>query len=80
MTCMLNAFIILLFDFCNYSMFVLVCVIFWLFNHLDGEAKAGCFALFVFLVSRDYCVTLPHDVTGLSAVCDCVTTRVSHYI
>ena len=26
--------------------------------------------LFVFLVSRDYCVALPHDVTGLSAVCD----------
>ena len=31
----------------------------------------GCFVLFVFLVSRDCCVALPHDVTGLSAVCDC---------
>ena len=38
-------------------------------NHLDGEERAGCFALFVFLVSRDYC--FPHDATGLSAVCDC---------
>ena len=28
-------------------------------------------ALFVFLVSRDGCVALPHDATGLSAVCDC---------
>ena len=29
------------------------------------------FALFVFLVSRDCCVALSHDVMGLSAVCDC---------
>ena len=32
---------------------------------------AGCFVLFVFLVSRGCCVALPHDATGLSAVCDC---------
>ena len=32
---------------------------------------AGCFALFVFLVSRDCCVDLPRDAIGLSAVCDC---------
>ena len=30
-----------------------------------GEEKAGCFTLFVFLVSRDCCVALPHDATGL---------------
>ena len=36
-----------------------------------GEERAGCFALFVFLVSHDCCVTLTHDATGLSAVCDC---------
>ena len=35
----------------------------------DGEA--GCFTLFVFLVSRDRCVALPHDATGLSSVNDC---------
>ena len=35
-----------------------------------GEERAGCFALFVFLVTRDFCVDLPHDATGLSAVCD----------
>ena len=40
-------------------------------KHLDGEERAGCFVLFVFLVSRDYCVALPHDATGSSAVCDC---------
>ena len=40
-------------------------------NHLDGEERAGCFALFVFLVSRVCCVALPHDATVLSAVCDC---------
>ena len=40
-------------------------------SNLDGEEKAGCFALFVFLVSRDCFVALPDDATGLSAVCDC---------
>ena len=33
--------------------------------------RAGCFALFVLLVSHDCCVALLHDATGLSAVCDC---------
>ena len=33
--------------------------------------RAGCFALFVFLVSRDCCVALSHGATGLSAICDC---------
>ena len=46
---------------------------FWFGNHLDGEESTGCFALFVFLVSCDCCVALPHDATGLSAVCDCHT-------
>ena len=35
------------------------------------EERAGCFAWFVFLVSRDGCVTLSRGVMGLSAVCDC---------
>ena len=41
-------------------------------NHFDGEERerAGYFALFVFLVSRDCSVALPHDATGLSPVCD----------
>ena len=33
--------------------------------------RVGCFALFVFLVSPDCCVALPHDTTGLSSVCAC---------
>ena len=33
--------------------------------------RAGCFALFVFLVSCACCVALPYDATGLFAVCDC---------
>ena len=37
----------------------------------NGEERVGCFALFVFLVSRDCCVALPHHAMGLSAVCDC---------
>ena len=60
--------------FCNCSMFccALLCVHFSIANaNLGGKERAGCFALFVFLVSRDYCLTVPHDVTGLSAVCYC---------
>ena len=56
------------------SVLYLVCVTLcpYLFcNHLDGEERAGCFALFVFLVSHEWCVALPHDAAGLSAVCDC---------
>ena len=37
----------------------------------DWEERAGCLALFIFLVSLDCCVPLPHDATELSAVCDC---------
>ena len=44
---------------------------FWFCNHLDGEERAGCFAYFVFLVSRDCCVALPRDAIDLSSVCDC---------
>ena len=44
-------------------------------NHLDGEERAGCFALFVFMVSCYCCVVLPHDVTGVSAVFDCGISR-----
>ena len=40
-------------------------------NHLDWEERAGCFTLFVFLVSRDCCVALPRGAMGPSAVCDC---------
>ena len=38
---------------------------------LIEEERAGCFALYVFLVSRDCCVALPRGAMGLSAVCDC---------
>ena len=36
-----------------------------------GKRESIFFALFVFLASHDCCVALSHDVTGLSAVCDC---------
>ena len=39
--------------------------------HHDGEERTGCFDLFVFLVSRECCVSLPRDAMGLSAVCNC---------
>ena len=37
----------------------------------ERESWLLFFALFVFLVSHDCCVALPHNATGLSAVCDC---------
>ena len=43
-------------------------------SHLDEEDRAGCFSLFVFMVYRDWCVALPHDDMGLSAVCDSILT------
>ena len=58
--------------FCGCSMFcvcyfvsILVC------NHLYGEERAACFTLFVFPVFHVCCLSLPHDATSLSAVCDC---------
>ena len=58
--------------FGNCSMFccALLCV-HSSFAIIYREERVGCFALFVFLVSRDCCVALPHDATGLTAVCDC---------
>ena len=48
-------------------------VSFLVFNHLEEEARAGCFA-FVVLRMSCYCicsVSLPYGVVGWSAVCDC---------
>ena len=36
----------------------LLCVQYFFFKHLDGEERAGCFALFVFLLSHDCRVAL----------------------
>ena len=44
---------------CVHSSFVIILI-----------GKRELVALFVFLVSHDCCVALPHDATGLSAVCD----------
>ena len=38
-------------------------------SHIDEVERVGCFALFVFLVSRDCCVALLQDAMGLFAVC-----------
>ena len=58
--------------FCNCSMFccVLLCVHFSIAIILVRKRELVALLCFVFLVSHDYCVALPHDVTGLSAVCD----------
>ena len=53
--------------FCVHSSFAI--------NSMGNPERAGCFALFVFLVSRDCCVALPNDAMGLSAVCDCGISR-----
>ena len=56
--------------FCNCSMFccALLYVHSSLYNDLDWEERAGCFAKFVFLVSRDCCVALNRGAVGMSAV------------
>ena len=36
-----------------------------------GKRELVALLCFVFLVSRDCCVAVPHDATGLSAVYDC---------
>ena len=36
---------------------------FWFCNHLNGEDRADCFALFVFLVYRGCYLALPCDAT-----------------
>ena len=45
------------------------------YNHLNGGGggggRAGCFAWFLLLVSRDGCVTIPRGAISLSAFCDC---------
>ena len=60
--------------FCNCSMFC--CVLLYVNSSfaivlMRKKERAGCFALFVFLVSCECCVALPQDTTGLFAVCDC---------
>ena len=48
-------------------------VSFLVFNHLEEEERAGCFA-FVVIGMSCYCicsVVLPYGAVGSSAVCDC---------
>ena len=48
-------------------------VSFLVFNHLEEEERAGCFAFVVIRMSC-YCicsVVLPYGALGWSAVCDC---------
>ena len=65
--------------FCNCSICMFCCALLYVHSSFDGEERAGCFILLVFLVSRDCYVALPHDVTGLSAVCDCGISLSTHY-
>ena len=51
-------------------MFITLCP-FKFCNNLDMEERVDCFALFVFLTSRDCGVALSRGAMGLSAVCDC---------
>ena len=62
---------------CNCSMFC--CTLLYVHSGIavvlmgkgGGGGGAGCFAWFVFLVSRGGWAALPRGATGLSAVCDC---------
>ena len=66
-------------ELCNGSMFccALLCV-HSSFAIISMEEIADCFALFVFLVSRDCCVALPHATTDLSAICDLIVVFPDH--
>ena len=60
--------------FCNCSMYccALLYTPFSFAIILMGQReRAGCFVLFVVLMSRDSCMALPHHGTGMSAVCNC---------
>ena len=59
-----------LYDYICYLWRSLVVIRYFAIMLMGGE-RARCFALFVFLVSCDWCAVLPHVATGLSAVCDC---------
>ena len=58
---------------CNCSMFccVLLCVLSSFAIILMGKRELVVLLCFVFLVSHDCFVALPHGAMGLSAVCDC---------
>ena len=45
-----------------------------------GERELVALLCLSFLVSRYCCVALPHDATGLSAVCDCGIPEHTHYL
>ena len=55
--------------FCGALLYVLSSVA----TILMGEERAGCFTMFIFLLSCDfYCsVAITHGAVGWSAVCDC---------
>ena len=59
-------------ELCSWSMFccALLCVHSSFAIISMGGGRAGCFALFVSLVSRDCCVVLPHDAKSLFTLCD----------
>ena len=60
--------------FCNCSLFCceLLCVHSSFAIVLVGKREmVALLCLFVILVSSDCCVALPHNIMGLSAVCDC---------
>ena len=61
--------------FCIFSMFccALLCVHSNFVIILMGKRELVAL-LFVFLVSRDCCVALPHNAIGVSAVCYCGNT------
>ena len=44
------------------------CALLYVHSSFGGEERAGCFAKFVFQVSRNCCVALSRDSVGLSAV------------
>ena len=58
---------------CSMFYWAFLCLLFLFCNHLGGDKIAGCFTLFVILVTCNcYCsVAVPRGSVGWPVVCDC---------
>ena len=61
----------LLLPLCDSVIVLFCCALLYAHSSFDGKQRAGCFAYFGFLVSRDCCVALSHGAVVLSALYDC---------
>ena len=66
---------VVVFCFCSMFCCALLCVHCSFAIISMGKIYLVALPILIFLVSHDWCMALPHDGMGLSAVCDCVFTH-----